>query len=76
MLKHNESNDSGSEGSYREREDFSSDGSRRSNSSKQSRNSHKKESTLGITLKDQMIYSKHSKIPMYRKTSNPSSHEE
>lgn len=39
MMRHNQSNDSGSEASYR---DFSSDGSRISNSSKQSKGSYKK----------------------------------
>ena len=71
MMKHNESNDSYSQDSYRD--NFSSD-SRRSNSSRNSRKSLKKESTLNIT--GTMIHSKCSKPPMEKKYSMGSSHED
>ena len=71
MMKHNESNDSLSQ------DNFSSDGSRRSNSSRNSRNSLKKESSLNLGYQDKsMIHSKHANIPIQRKPPRGSSHEQ
>jgi hypothetical protein len=71
LLKHNESEGSCSQESFRSSEDMGSRKSRESASSKNSKKSLKKESTIGISIKSNKMIGK---PPLRQKNSSTSEH--